>query len=125
MSVYVHVNVCTMIVQTSTTCSPRQFCGSGYSSCARVLANAGTTCWIMFVVTSWLCRQRKYKKWGKVFPWLEYDDHYQGAFCKICRKRDQHSSQKTGGVWITKSFKKWKKAVEEMHAHAKSDAHIQ
>ena len=35
--VYVHVNVFTMIVQTTTTCSPRQFCGSSYSSCARVL----------------------------------------------------------------------------------------
>ena len=28
MSVYMHVNVCTMIVQTSTACNPRQFCGS-------------------------------------------------------------------------------------------------
>ena len=39
MSVYMHVNVCTMIVQTSTACNPRQFCGSDYSPCARVLAN--------------------------------------------------------------------------------------
>ena len=32
-------------------------------------------------------RQRKYnKKWEKDFPWLEYDENYQGAFCKICRK---------------------------------------
>ena len=53
--VYVHVNVCTMIVQTTTTCSPRQFCGSSYSSCARVLDYAGTICWIKFVVSLWLC----------------------------------------------------------------------
>ena len=29
-------------------------------------------------------RQRKYnKKWEKDFPWLEYDENYQGAFCKF------------------------------------------
>ena len=70
-------------------------------------------------------RQRKYnKKWEKDLPWLEYDENYQGAFCKICRKRNQYSSQKTGGAWITKPFKNWKKAVEKMRAHANSDAHI-
>lgn len=69
--------------------------------------------------------QRKYnKKWEKDFPWLEFDENYQGAFCKICRKREQHSVQKTGGAWITKPFKNWKKAVEKMRAHAQSDAHI-
>lgn len=42
-------------------------------------------------------KKRKYnKRWEKDFAWLEYDENYQGAFCKICRKRDQHSSQKTG-----------------------------
>ena len=39
VSVYMHVNVCTMIVQTSTACNPRQFCGSDYSPCAGFLAN--------------------------------------------------------------------------------------
>jgi hypothetical protein len=69
--------------------------------------------------------QRKYsKKWEKEFLWLEYDENYQGAFCKICRKHEHHSSQKTGGAWITKPFKNWKKAVEKMRAHAKSDTHI-
>ena len=56
--------------------------------------------------------------------WIEYDENYQGAFCKICRKREPHSIQKTCGVWITKPFKNWKKAVEKMRAHAKSDAHL-
>jgi len=37
---------------------------------------------------------------------------------------NQHTSQKTGGAWITKPFKNWEKAVERMRAHAKSDAHI-
>ena len=69
--------------------------------------------------------QRKYnKKWEKDFPWLEYDQNYEGAFCKVCRKRELHSQQKTGGAWITKPFKNWKKAVEKMKAHSKSDNHI-
>ncbi len=69
--------------------------------------------------------QRKYnKKWEKQFLWLEYDENYRGAFCKTCRKYDHHPSQKTGGAWITKPFKNWKKAVEKMRAHAKSDTHM-
>ena len=69
--------------------------------------------------------RRKYnKKWEKDFPWLEYDENHQGAFCQICRKREPRSLQKTGGAWITKPFKNWKKAVEKMQAHSKSDAHL-
>ena len=34
------------------------------------------------------------------------------------------SLERTGGVWTTKPFTNWKKAVERMKAHAKSDAHI-
>ena len=56
--------------------------------------------------------------------WLEYDHHYQGAFCKVCKKQDPQSLQKTGGAWITKPFKNWKKAVEKIRAHSKSDSHI-
>ena len=56
--------------------------------------------------------QQKYnKKWEKDFLWLEYDHHYQVAFCKVCRKQDPQSLQNTGGVWVTKPFKNWKKAV--------------
>ena len=69
--------------------------------------------------------QRKYsKKWEKEFLWLEYDENYQGAFCKTCQKFSHHPSQKTGGAWITKPFKNWRRAVEKMRAHAKSDTHI-
>ena len=64
--------------------------------------------------------ERKYnKKWEEEFSWLEYDEDYQGAFCKICRKRG------SGGTWITKPFTNWKKATEKMRAHAKSGIHIQ
>lgn len=69
--------------------------------------------------------RRKYnKKWEKEFPWLEYDEDHQGAFCKFCRKRGR-SHDKTGGAWITKPFNNWKKAIEKMRAHSKSDGHIQ
>ena len=30
-------------------------------------------------------RKKYNKKWEKDFPWLQYDENYQGAFCKICR----------------------------------------
>jgi len=68
---------------------------------------------------------RKYnKKWEQSFNWLIFDDNFQGAFCKVCRKRGI-SLQRTGGTWISKPFKNWKKALEKMKAHAKSEIHIQ
>ena len=68
---------------------------------------------------------RKYKKkWEESFTWLTYDDNFhsnfQGAFCKVCRKRGI-SLQRTGGTWISRPFKNWKKAIEKMKAHTKSD----
>ena len=34
--------------------------------------------------------QRKYnKKWEKEFPWLDYDENSQGAFCKVCNSKDE------------------------------------
>ena len=67
---------------------------------------------------------RKYpKRWGKDFPWLEYDADCESAFCKLCKTSGQ-SLEQTGGVWTTKPFINWKKAVEKMKVHTKSDAHI-
>ena len=63
------------------------------------------------------------KRWGKEFPWMEYDADCEGAFCKLCKTSGQ-SLERTGGVWITKPITNWKKAVEKMEAHTKSDAHI-
>ena len=35
--------------------------------------------------------KRHYKKqWEREFPWLEYDDDLQGAFCKVCKKGGSH-----------------------------------
>lgn len=69
---------------------------------------------------------RKYnKKWEKEFPWLEYDNNYNGVFCKVCRKsmRQSKTSQGSGGTWVTKPFNNWRKALEKMRAHASSDTH--
>ena len=67
---------------------------------------------------------RKYnKKWEEEFTWLEFDEDCQGGFCKLCKKRGK-TLQRTGGTWITKPLTNWKKAVEKMRAHAKSDVHI-
>lgn len=63
-------------------------------------------------------------KWEKDFSWLEYDEDCKGAFCKVCRKSGK-SLQRTGGVWVTKPFTNWKKAVEKMKAHEKSLLHSQ
>ncbi len=38
-----------------------------------------------------LSSKRKYnKKWEEDFPWLEYDEDHEGAFCKLCRKEESH-----------------------------------
>lgn len=68
---------------------------------------------------------RKYcKKWEEEFSWLEYDNDHEGAFCKLCR-RTGRSLERTGGIWVTKPFSNWKKAVEKMKAHEKSNTHSQ
>ena len=54
---------------------------------------------------------------------MEYDADCEGAFCKLCKTSGQ-SLERTGGVWTTKPFTNWKKAVEKVKAHTKSDAHI-
>ena len=75
--------------------------------------------------SSSLTSKRQYnKKWEENFPWLEYSEHHQGAFCKVCKKRGI-LLQRTGGAWITKPFNNWKNAIEKMRAHARSDTHIQ
>ena len=47
---------------------------------------------------------RRYnKKCEETFPWLEFDEIFQGAFCKLCKKGGR-PLQRTGGAWITKPF---------------------
>ena len=54
------------------------------------------------------------KKWEQEFTWLE-------PTIVMVHKR---SPGKTGGIWTTKPFSNWKKAIEKLRAHAKSNAHI-
>ena len=47
---------------------------------------------------------RRYnKKWEETFPWLDFDENLQGAFCKLCKKGGR-SLQRTGGAWIAKPY---------------------
>ena len=69
--------------------------------------------------------KRKYfKSWEKDYSWLYYDEDREGASCKVCKQFGTSSHvQRSGGVWVTKPFKNWKKAVEKLKAHARSDSH--
>ena len=50
-----------------------------------------------------------------------YNEDIGGAFCRVCKQTAADSStQHTGGVWVVKSFRNWKKAVEKMKAHERS-----
>lgn len=67
---------------------------------------------------------RKYnKQWELTFPWLEFDENLQGAFCKVCKKNGR-SLQRIGGAWISKPFCNWKKATQKMRAHSQSETHL-
>ena len=67
---------------------------------------------------------RRYnKKWEETFPWLEFDENLQAAFCKLCKKGGR-SLQRTGGAWITKPFTNWKKATQKMKSYSKSEVHL-
>ena len=63
------------------------------------------------------------KEWEQEFTWLEYDANCDGSFCRLC-KMSKRSPGKTSGIWTTKPFSNWKKAIENLRAHAKSNAHI-
>ena len=60
----------------------------------------------------------------KDFSWLVYNEGCKGVFCKVCRI-SRKSLQQTQGIWVTKPFTNWKKAVEKMRAQEKSDLYSQ
>ena len=67
---------------------------------------------------------RRYnKKWEETFPWLEFDEDLQGAFCKLCKKSGR-PLQRTRGAWITRPFTNWKNAIQKMKSHSQSDVHL-
>ena len=65
---------------------------------------------------------------GERFSMVTYDENYQGAFCKICRMPDSETqsqtSQGSGGVWVTRPFQNWKKAIQKIKVHASSETHV-
>ena len=68
--------------------------------------------------------QRNYnKKWEKDFLWLEYD-HKSRSILRSVESRSLSHLKKTGGAWITKPFKNWKRVVEKVRAHSTSDSYI-
>ena len=55
-----------------------------------------------------------------------YDEDINGAFCRVCKQTTVESAtQHTGGVWVTKLPKNWKKATERMKAFERSSLHTQ
>ena len=67
---------------------------------------------------------RRYnKKWEETFLWLEFDENFQDAFRKLCKKAGR-SLQRSGGAWITKPFTCWKEATQKMKSHSKSKVHL-
>ena len=73
-----------------------------------------------------LTSKRKYSKnWEKQFSWLVYDQDIDGAFCRVCKDNSLDSiTQHTGGVWVSKPFCNWKKAIERIKAHVRSALHV-
>ena len=67
--------------------------------------------------------KRKYSKiWEKDFSWLVYDENIDSSFCKVYKQvTAQKIKQYTGGVWVTKPLRNWKKATQKMKAHGKSN----
>ena len=66
------------------------------------------------------------KKWEKDFSWLMYDGDIDGCYCQVCKQSTctSDTDSRSGGVWVTKSFQNWKKAIEKMKSHEMSAFHI-
>ena len=66
------------------------------------------------------------KKWEKDFSWLMYDGDIDGCYYRVCKQSTctSDTDSRSGGVWVTKPFQNWKKAIEKMKSHEKSAFHI-
>jgi len=65
-----------------------------------------------------LTSKRRYslysKNWEKEFSRLMYDEDIDGAFCQVCKQSTAESNtHHTGGVWVTKPFRNWKKLLRK------------
>lgn len=67
--------------------------------------------------------KRHYSKtWEKKFSWLIYDGDVDDCYCQVCKQSTPDG--RSGGVWVTKPFQNWKKAIEKMRAHEQSSVHV-
>lgn len=64
-------------------------------------------------------------QWFDQFPWLEYDQKQDAAFCFICRVYGVNESKED--AFTTTGFSNWKKALEKgrgFHQYEKTQAHL-
>ena len=61
-------------------------------------------------------------RWVDKYPWVRHDLVIVGAFCTICEKWEKPPPQ-VRGIWIHQPFRAWRKAMEKMQEHAKSNWH--
>ncbi|XP_037032941.1 zinc finger MYM-type protein 1-like [Bradysia coprophila] len=72
-------------------------------------------------------------RWTTTFPWLQYSERLEKAFCSICSKcyKDLKVKLPTAGVtdqnaytaFVTEGFSNWKKATERFKSHEQSSVH--
>jgi hypothetical protein len=63
--------------------------------------------------------------WFEKFPWLTFCPTRNSAFCKLCTKFDISSSVFVLKNQISEGFRNWKKGVEKLQEHEKSQYHRQ
>ena len=59
-------------------------------------------------------------EWYSQFPWIEFSEHLQAAFCFNCRVFPSKNAEKT---FTNVGFKNWKKGIEKFTQHQKCNAH--
>ena len=69
------------------------------------------------------------EEWKIKYGWLEYDTTYEAAFCIICKDPDDngmlHMVRNKEKTFITPAYTNWKKALERLGNHEKTDCHKQ
>lgn len=89
---------------------------------------------IPFSVSSSSVTGRKFlRRWSDSFPWLQYSERLEKAFCTICSKCYMELKVKlpTSGVtdqnaytaFVKEGFSNWKKGIERFKSHEQSSVH--
>ncbi|XP_064636953.1 zinc finger MYM-type protein 1-like [Lineus longissimus] len=71
--------------------------------------------------------KRKFNpKWREKHPWIRYDPVNDGMLCGVCIEfgvPDSEESKRSRGAWTTVMVRKWKKALEKVMDHERSQMH--